>query len=656
MAYYNEFIMKIANNSHDKHSTNQDNVRSLLVFEMGCIVGNLSSFFVCLDDACAQTMRHYQHLMLQQTFVADEIQAIDGALEQGWKQHWHAVFFIDYDFATPLLGLPLHSQNQDQHQLHIFWFAKQDIILGQENCQTALDHLTPQETLPAGLANLRLDTEKADYLQDIQSVQDAISRGEVYQINYTTRLHFEAYGNPITLYQKLRKKQAVPYGVLAHLPVGKDHEQWHLGFSPELFLDIQADGVISTEPMKGTAPILFDGKDEQRAVELKNDPKNRAENIMIVDLLRNDLGKIATVGGICVPEPFSVKAYGSVWQMTTKINAKIQDNTSLSQILQAAFPCGSITGAPKRYAMHLIQQLEKTSRGIYTGSVGFIEPCETGLGFYGKLNVVIRSLILQETEEQSSQFNGIMGVGSGIVIDSNAELEYQECGWKSQFLKRIEPDFELIETIKVTQQQAPLWPLHRARLLQSASDLNFHLSGEALDLAWNQALSTLDNQLSYRVKISLQSNSKLNISCHTFKEVAPELQYVCIANTVLNNHNLLRRYKTNLRAVFDQAWQQAEQEQAFDALFFNQNGDLLEGARSNVFLRHGSTWSTPPLDLDILNGVMRQEIMSKPKTHLGIDKVMEKYINKAMLLSADEIVLSNALRGIKAVTLKPQTK
>ena len=187
--------------------------------------------------------------------------------------------------------------------------------------------------------------------------------------------------------------------------------------------------------MKGTAPILHDGQDERRAVELQNDPKNRAENVMIVDLLRNDLGKIAQTGKVRVPEPFKVSRFGSVWQMTSAIEAQALPDVSVADILRAAFPCGSITGAPKRMSMHIIESLESEPRGLYTGSIGFLHPCDTGLGFEGVFNVVIRTLSLKPVSD--GLYQGVYGVGSGIVIDSDPEAEYRECGWKARFLNDL---------------------------------------------------------------------------------------------------------------------------------------------------------------------------------------------------------------------------
>lgn len=250
-----------------------------------------------------------------------------------------------------------------------------------------------------------------------------------------------------------------------------------LCFSPELFLKIGADGTISTEPMKGTAPILGDGQDERRAAELQNDPKNRAENVMIVDLLRNDLGKIAQTGKVRVPEPFKVSRFGSVWQMTSTIQAQALPNTSFADILRAAFPYGSITGAPKLMSMQIIESLEAEPRGLYTGSIGYLNPCAGGLGFEGIFNVVIRTLSLKPVSDPISDdlYQGVYGVGSGIVIDSDPAAEYRECGWKARFLNELRPAFGIFETMRVENRQCRLLDLHLGRLKTSAQALNLPL-------------------------------------------------------------------------------------------------------------------------------------------------------------------------------------
>ena len=342
-------------------------------------------YFALFDDAVSGRAKRYQNHVESRFFRPEELDALDGALQSGWQKGLHSVLFADYGFGLPLTGV----ESERGGNLALHWFANCADIDAESWLARHSDGL------PAGISTPQPSVSETDYLDRIRQIHEAIRRGDTYQINYTTRLHLQAYGNPVSLYRRLR--QPVPYAVLSHLPDAEGQSAWTLCFSPELFLKIGSDGTISTEPMKGTAPILGDGQDERRAAELQADPKNRAENVMIVDLLRNDLGKIAQTGTVCVPEPFKVSRFGSVWQMTSTIQAQALPHTSFADILRAAFPCGSITGAPKKMSMQIIESLEAEARGLYTGSIGYLNPCSGGLGFEGTFNVVIRTLSLRRT-------------------------------------------------------------------------------------------------------------------------------------------------------------------------------------------------------------------------------------------------------------------
>ncbi|VDH00522.1 para-aminobenzoate synthase component I [Helicobacter pametensis] len=396
---------------------------------------------------------------------------------------------------------------------------------------------------------------------------------------------------------------------MSHLPDTEGKSAWTLCFSPELFLKIGADGTISTEPMKGTTPILGDRQDEHRA----------------------------------------------------------------------AFPCGSITGAPKRMSMQIIESLETEPRGMYTGSIGYLKPCAGGLGFEGIFNVVIRTLSLKPvsdpisddldsglnlnqdkaTKPQTVQivrqgeatpywfkvnplYQGIYGVGSGIIIDSDPAAEYRECGWKARFLNELRPTFGIFETMRVENRQCRLFNLHLGRLKTSAQALNLPLPDDCKTRI-RQYIANLPDGL-FRLKTELVSDGL--ILSHAATAELPASQRIIPAPQPLPRRDYLRHFKTTRRALYDQAWQTAETQGAFDSLFFNSNGLLLEGGRSNVFVKYQGQWLTPPLDLDILNGVMRQAVLQQPQTYLGTDEIIETHITRDMLEHAEEIRLSNALRGV----------
>ncbi|WP_050888302.1 bifunctional chorismate-binding protein/class IV aminotransferase [Neisseria meningitidis] len=623
-------------------------------------------YFALFDDAVSGRAKRYQNHVESRFFRPEELDALDSALQKGWQKGLHSVLFADYGFGLPLTGV----ESERGGNLALHWFA--------DCADTDAENWLARHSdgLPAGISTPQSSVSEADYLDHIRQIHEAIRRGDTYQINYTTRLHLQAYGNPVSLYRRLR--QPVPYAVLSHLPDAEGQSAWTLCFSPELFLNIASDGTISTEPMKGTAPILGDGQDERRAAELQADPKNRAENVMIVDLLRNDLGKIAQTGKVCVPEPFKVSRFGSVWQMTSTIQAQALPHTSFADILRAAFPCGSITGAPKKMSMQIIESLETEARGLYTGSIGYLNPCSGGLGFEGTFNVVIRTLSLKPVSasdgivsgiggpdsnaqartagqggatphpfDSNPPYRGVYGVGSGIVIDSDPAAEYRECGWKARFLNELRPDFGIFETLRAENGRCTLLDRHLCRLKTAAQALNLPLP-DGCENQIKQYIAHLPDG-SFRVKALLASDG-ISLSHAVLNHLADK-QRVIISPTILPAQNYLRRFKTTHRALFDQAWQTAETQGAFDSLFFNSDGILLEGGRSNVFVKHRGQWLTPSLDLDILNGVMRQTVLDEPQKYLHTNQVIETHITQKTLQEAEEIRLSNALRGVFAAAL-----
>ncbi|HEZ2485147.1 bifunctional aminodeoxychorismate synthase component I/aminodeoxychorismate lyase [Neisseria meningitidis] len=623
-------------------------------------------YFALFDDAVSGRAKRYQNHVESRFFRPEELDALDSALQKGWQKGLHSVLFADYGFGLPLTGV----ESERGGNLALHWFA--------DCADTDAENWLARHSdgLPAGISTPQSSVSEADYLDHIRQIHEAIRRGDTYQINYTTRLHLQAYGNPVSLYRRLR--QPVPYAVLSHLPDAEGQSAWTLCFSPELFLNIASDGTISTEPMKGTAPILGDGQDERRAAELQADPKNRAENVMIVDLLRNDLGKIAQTGKVCVPEPFKVSRFGSVWQMTSTIQAQALPHTSFADILRAAFPCGSITGAPKKMSMQIIESLETEARGLYTGSIGYLNPCSGGLGFEGTFNVVIRTLSLKPVSasdgivsgiggpdsnaqartagqggatphpfDSNPPYRGVYGVGSGIVIDSDPAAEYRECGWKARFLNELRPDFGIFETLRVENGRCALLDRHLCRLKTSARALNLPLP-DGCENQIKQYIARLPDG-AFRIKALLASDG-ISLSRAVLNRLTDK-QRVIISPTILPAQNYLRRFKTTCRTVFDQAWQTAETQGAFDSLFFNSDGILLEGGRSNVFVKHRGQWLTPSLDLDILNGIMRQAVLDEPQKYLQTNQVIETHITQKTLQEAEEIRLSNALRGVFAAAL-----
>ena len=567
--------------------------------------------FVLFDDAVAGQAKLLHGFVDED--VLDVWAGLDDCLQRGWAKGHHAALAVDYAFAAGGVA-------------RVLWFTHQEPV---KDVNTWL----AQYSGDAGVSCPQSNISESEYLDTVAQIQAAIARGETYQINYTQRLHLHAYGAPPRLYARLR--QNVPYAALMRLPARADAPDWLLCFSPELFLRIDETGLIRTEPMKGTAPRLGDSQDAQRAESLRQDPKNRAENTMIVDLLRNDLGKIAETGSVSVPEPFKVSPFGSVWQMTSTVCARLPAATPLAIVLSATFPCGSITGAPKRKSMEIIDLLETAPRGLYTGSIGWIEPCpDSVLGYRACLNVLIRTLCLYQNHQDKSLWRGEYGVGSGIVTDSIAADEYTECAWKARFLSELRPEHGILETMRVENGTIPHLPLHLQRLQESAHALNIPCQTAAIHQQACARAAALGQGV-FRLRLALSPQGECEWTDAPLS-AAPE-PYVLISETVLPTHDFLRRHKTTRRQIFDQTWRDAQAQGAFDALLFDESGALLEGGRSSVMIELDGEMLIP--NGDVMHGVARRLLCA------AYPQVKIARISRDMLFRAEKICLGNALHA-----------
>jgi para-aminobenzoate synthetase/4-amino-4-deoxychorismate lyase len=396
-----------------------------------------------------------------------------------------------------------------------------------------------------------------------------------------------------------------------------------------------------TKPMKGTAKV-----GESSSEELHDDAKNRAENVMIVDLLRNDLSKISLPGSVKVPYLFEVQQHGDVLQMTSTISSISKENLRLKELLQAIFPCGSVTGAPKKRTMELIQELESEPRNLYCGAIAWFDPSsQAGLGDLG-MSVVIRTLEL----EKNQHFQ--MGVGGGITIDSESSDEWHECQTKAGFLYALQNQAEpigLFETIRIENGQACRLEMHLDRISQSAKELKIKFDSNRGISLIQEACSTLDKQLIYRLRLDLSAEGLLSVKTAAIQDLQPgpilwASDLLAMDTTMLSTDQLLG-HKVTRRKLYDQAWLAAEKLGSFDALFINEQGFVTEGGRSNVFIKKNGQWLTPPLASGCLPGVMRSVVLSDTKY-----QAVEQNITRADVLSAEEVIFTNALRGIVQTT------
>ncbi|WP_306392323.1 aminodeoxychorismate synthase component I [Telluria beijingensis] len=553
------------------------------------------------------------------------------ALSQALQDGLHAVPLLTYELGAHLQGLP--ARPLDGPLARVLLFRQCEQMTGE---QVASWLATRSDgDAPAGVAGITANVDEAQFTAAIERIRDYIAAGDTYQVNYTYRLRFDAFGGLFALYARLRARQPVPYGALVSLPDGGAV----LSFSPELFVRHDA-GTLLARPMKGTAPASGDADvDAARAQALAQDSKNRAENLMIVDLLRNDLGRVARTGSVQAPALFEVQRYGAVLQMTSTVQAQLRDDTTLGDIFDALYPCGSITGAPKRRTMEIIHELEPDARGIYTGAIGWFDPAPPGRAFGDFcLSVPIRTLALDA--EVGGVRRGELGVGAGIVYDSDAQSEYAECRLKARFLTGLHNEFEIFETLRASRDHGCRHlEQHLDRLAASCAYFGFAFDRGAAHLALQGASLALPDDALYRLRLAIGHTGAMTL---TSGALAPlhEPVTLLLADEATHSGDIFLRHKTSIRSRYDAAWKAAEAQGAFDTLFFNERGELTEGGRSTVFLRFGVAWVTPPLSSGVLPGVMRRVLLEAPAWNAS-----EGVITREMLERADDIVVCNALRG-----------
>jgi len=470
--------------------------------------------------------------------------------------------------------------------------------------------------VPAGVGGLCAGLDEQGHAAAVNRIRDYISAGDCYQVNLTFPLRFEWFGQPLALYARLRERQPVRYGGF----VGDD-EGGIVSLSPELFLEKRGERLL-TRPMKGTAARPLD------PAVLLSSAKDRAENLMIVDLLRNDLGRVATAGSVTVDRLFDIEDYPTVWQMVSEVSARVP-GVGLGDILRALFPCGSITGAPKIRAMQIVAELEAAPRGLYTGALGWIAPS----GDF-RLNVAIRTL------ELAPDHTGKLGIGSGIVADSLAMAEWCECQLKAGFLGNCDPGLKLIETLRREDGVYPRLNGHLQRLRRSAAWLGFPLDEAGL----RRALDGPSASGVWRVRLTLDKAGDIEVQAFALAAEPEIARYAWLAGTPVDSDDPLRRHKTTARALYDAVLRDLPADASvFDVVFLNERGEVAEGARSNVFVERDGVLLTPPLSSGALPGVLRAELLAT-----GLAR-------EAVLCSADladGFFLGNALRGLLPVKLE----
>lgn len=559
----------------------------------------------------------------------DEVEAVVAQAERLSKTGLWVAGFVSYE-AAPAFDAALQVRDSSG-SLPLAVFAAY---------ASAGEPEMPEDAAWLGSA-WQMDSDYPEVERGIEAIRAAIADGEYYQINYTGRLRStfqeadESSG--AAFFEALRQTQ--PNGYCAHFA----SDDWQvLSVSPELFFDWRADQAVpmlTTQPMKGTAPRYSSTQaDEAARAGLYDSKKDRAENVMIVDLLRNDMARVGVTGTVSVPQLFEIQGLPTAWQMTSTVQCETRPDVGLVEVFRALFPCGSITGAPKIAAMRAIAELETSSRGAYCGAIGVIRP-----GGHATFNVGIRTVTLDSVGKTAE-----CGLGSGITWESLASDEYAEWLVKRRFLLRASAGFELFETLRLEDNAFFLLEQHLARMQDSAEHFGFSFD---LANAGSQLMAVRQSHEAgaWRVRLLLNCHGAFRTESTPIeiKSVVSDAALdVVLAKTPVNSADERLRHKTTQREVYDC---HELPPGAYDTLLWNERGELTEFTRGNVIVELDGRRLTPPLHCGLLAGTLRTEMLAKGEIEEAILRVSD-------LNSATKIWFINSVRGMLAVQVKPSEK
>lgn len=563
--------------------------------------------------------------------------------------------WIGYEFGyllEPTLYHFLHSSNRSDspgRPLAVLGVFEKPIIFDHSTNlhrdDQAWPNLTTDDADGFRINNMQTNIGHEEYLSAINRVKEYIAAGHTYQVNYTMKLKFDFSGSPAELYRTLRRNQSVSYGAWI-----KHDNKDIISLSPELFYRVNKDKIIA-RPMKGT---MARGRttDEDTAIRslLQKDPKNCSENIMIVDLLRNDLGRLLYEidGGKVQPQSiFDIETFETLLQMTSTIEGTLKSGKQpkLMEIIQAIFPCGSITGAPKIRTMEIIHELEKEERGVYCGAIGYSGPDET------VFNVPIRTLVLKNGR-------GEMGIGGGIIHDSDPEGEWQESLLKGNFLTHPIPEFQLIETMLWQPDSGyRLLAEHLDRLTDSARYFLFSFNIDEIKEALTKTTFSFSSPGQHRVRLLLYRDGRTQITAtelENFKFSDPlqpitskTLPVVAFSRQQTDPKSRYLYHKTTSRKIYNDARKRAGELELFEILFTNTKGEVTEGSITNIFIEKDGVLITPPLQSGLMNGTLRRFLINH-------DHVQERVLGRQDIDTADKVYVGNSVFGLIQVKLRSE--
>lgn len=546
-------------------------------------------------------------------FSLDKVEKAFQRIDQLRREGFYLAGYVSYEAGFAFLPKSISFKKTNMPLLHFFAFRNYE-----EERMLASD-----ET--AVVYNFRNQDDYENYKKKIHSIHQHQKIGETYQANYTFKKYLHLQGSSESLYQKLKKYQRVEYAAFLKFPYADI-----LSFSPELFLKKEGTRLV-TKPMKGTAKRLRQRReDDQQKETLRNDEKTIAENVMVVDLLRNDMARIAQPATVKTTSLFDIETYETVHQMVSAVECQVNAEESIGSIFKALFPCGSITGAPKLKTMEILAELEEGGRGVYTGAIGFIQPNNDFC-----FNVAIRTLVVSPDKSVS------LGVGGGILYDSVAESEYEECETKSSFVNRINSDFALIETFAARKDGAPTLELHLERLKKSAQIFGFQFDREKIKkeiLEEQRDLSGGDHKL----RLLLFQDGDLEITSQSILTPSEKCR-VGISRRAIDSRDIFYKHKTTARELYDDEYEAAQKKGLYDVIFLNEMGYVAEASRHNIFIKKNGQFWTPPLSSGALPGIRRALQIREWQAE-------EKNLSLNDLRDAQEIYLTNSVRGVIKVS------
>lgn len=576
--------------------------------------------FILLDDARtvgASDARLYEDVL--ELVVARRAEEVEAALGQiaATPGDWAGYLAYEAGLALEPRLAPLAAERTGAAG-PLVWFARFGKVTRMASAEVER-WLAGQATGPGRLGPMGAAISSGGYAKAFTQVQEAIRAGDIYQANLTFPLAGTWDGDPLAIYADVRRDARAGYGGVIW-----DGSHWHLSFSPELFFKL-ANGEARVRPMKGTAPRGSTPEEDARfKADLSASVKDRAENLMIVDLMRNDLARVSRPGSVRVESPFAIETYPTVHQMVTTVRAELDSGQDVRSLLRAIFPCGSITGAPKIRAMEIIHQAERDARGLYCGSIGRIDPSGDAA-----FNVAIRTVRL------SPDGRAVMGVGSAVVADSAMIGEWRECVVKGNFLRLSAGHADLIETMAFDPAKGiELLELHLERMKASALALGFSFDRHAVRNAIHALCFDLDAPAKVRLVASKGGAHALDAS----PMPAPLESLTCaVLPLPVSDGDWRLRHKTTDRAFYEAGLAAAKKAGAGEALFLRDDGLITEGTFTNLFVERDGKLLTPRADLGLLPGVLRRSLIEAGRAEeadLTLDDL------------ADGFLVGNALRGL----------